>query len=152
MIISLNLQVDSDIDFKSVKIDDLTDENCIYLDEQNDDTLTDQVEAIKAKTEEVINEHLIEQGLKPAENETPEDNQTAMNMEALKEEAKNKLVNSISEAMATAQNEGRQYTLNDLITLDIPGSAFTVSIEGDEATLSIDGFEFKLNSEFQLYE
>lgn len=53
--------------------------------------------------------------------------------------------------MTIAQNEGREYTLNDLMDLTIPGSELSVSIEGDEAILNIDGFEFKINSQFQLY-
>ena len=155
MIVSFNVQIDSDIDFKSVKIDDLTDENCVFLDEQNKDVLKDQVEAIKARTDEVINKRLIDLGIiedetteEPAASEQP----TSIDIKTLKEEAKNKIINSVSEAMTVAQNEGREYTLNDLIDLNIPDSEFTVSIEGDEAILNVDGFEFKLDSSFQLYE
>ena len=155
MIVSFNIQIDSDIDFKTVKIDDLTDENCVFLDEQNKDVLKDQVEAIKARTDEVINRRLIDLGIiedetteEPAASEQP----TSIDIKTLKEEAKNKIINSVSEAMTVAQNEGREYTLNDLIDLNIPDSEFTVSIEGDEAILNVDGFEFKLDSSFQLYE
>lgn len=54
--------------------------------------------------------------------------------------------------MGKAQNEGRTYTLNDLVELTIPGSTCTVSVNGDMATVNVDGFEFKIDSEFRLYE
>ena len=75
-----------------------------------------------------------------------------ISMEELKENAKNKIITYVSEAMGVAQSEEREYTLNDLLELEIPDSTFSVSIEDDVATINIDGFEFKLNSEFQLYE
>ncbi len=149
--ISLNLQLDSDIDFVPVEIEDLTDENCIYLDEQNEDVLTDKVRAIKETTEAVVRESLIEKGIIKVEVEEPVA-QPSEERQISKEEAKAKVISSIEEAMKIAENEGRQYTLDDLINLSIPGSEFTVSIEGDEAILSIDGYEFRLSYDFQLYE
>ena len=136
---------------------ELTSENCLFLDELDDDTFKDVIDAISTKTEEVINDKLVSQGLKPLDEEEiveepSPDIPATINTEELKEEAKNKLINSISQAMTEAIEKGKTFSLIDLMVLEIPDSTFSVSIEGDVAILNIDGFEFKLNSEFQLYE
>ena len=172
-IINVTLQTNSQISFREVEIEDLTGDNCIYLDELDKDTFDDIMSAVEARTAEVINENLISQGenaiidmperpTKPTEedvqNNPPEgDTQDTppvetIDVEDLKENAKNKIITYVSEAMAVAQSEEREYTLNDLLELEIPDSTFSVSIEDGVAILNIDGFEFKLNSEFQLYE
>ena len=188
MMMSLNLQTNSEINFKDVEIEDLTNENCVFLDEQDEGNFNDIVEAVKTRTEEVINNNLSKQGLSPigdgnqvynsgegqyignpssntTDPNTPPDNSTdntgsddlgstdtGEGQALSKEDAKNKIINSVSEAMTIAQNEGREYTLDDLINLEIPGSTVSVAVDGDVATLNVDGFEFKLNSAFQLYE
>lgn len=158
-IFSFNFQVSSEIDFKQVEIDKLTDENCVYLDEQDTEVFDTVINDVRNRTEEVITDNLVEQGIIPEPEEpeieggeTGENPSTSADDKTLKEEARNKLVSSISEAMSIAQSEGRDYTLDDLINLEIPDSSFTVSVDGDEAILNIDGFEFRLNSSFELYE
>ena len=137
---------------------ELTSENCLFLDELDDDTFKDVIDAISTKTEEVINDKLVSQGLKPLDEEeiveepSPDIPLVSLVMDAPEEEAKNKLINSISQAMTEAIEKGKTFSLIDLMVLEIPDSTFSVSIEGDVAILNIDGFEFKLNSEFQLYE
>ena len=173
----LNIQINNQIRFKNVDIEDLTSENCLFLDEQNNDTFEDVVNAVKARTIEVINQNLERLGLEKLisgttlyaddniieedenfnESENTEDsNESSISVEnsdELKENAKNKIIESVSQAMATAQSEGRAYTLEDLMNLEVDDvTSFTVSIGEDEAILDIDGFEFKINSEFQLYE
>ena len=153
MIFSAGLQLNSDVNFKQVQIENLTGDNCLFLDELDKDTLDDITQAIVAKTIEVINNNLKSQGIKTEEEEEePAERAAVINTEALKETAKTKLINAISEAMGKAQEEGKTFGLIDLTTLEIPDSSFTVSLDGDIAILNIDGFEFKLNSDFQLYE
>ena len=165
-IVSGNLQINSTIDFKQVDIEDITNENCLLLDEQNDETFYFIVNAVTDKFKEVVNDNMVSQGLDPIIpvgelepeqelNQHQEDNNSALSttdIQTLKEEAKNKIINNVRNAMILAENEGRIYTLQDLMNLNIPDSVFSVSIDGDVATLNIDGFEFKLNSQFQLYE
>ena len=129
----------------------------MFLDEQDEDVFREQVKAIKDATIEYVNKNLKRQGYEtigeePEEPETSEQPVAPAELEAVKEQAKNKLVEIIKQAIAQAESEGRDYTLADLITLEVPESTFTVSIDGDEATLNIDGFEFKVNSQFELYE
>lgn len=157
MSFTLSIQTNSKINFKQTEIDKLSESNTVFLDELNDDTFEDIVTAVKERSAEVIKENLIEQGvIEPEEEPEDSENQTtppsAVDTAEEKEKAKNKLISAISEAMTNAINEGKTYSLNDLMTLEIPDSTFSVSIDGDIATLNIDGFEFKLNSEFQLYE
>ena len=153
MIYSLNFQTNSDISFKQVEIDDLNNENCVFLDELDEDNFKDIVDAVSVKAKEVLNVNLEKQGL-PAIDDSyvPTEAPTTINKDALKEEAKNKIIDSVSQAMTVAQNEGKTFTLDDLEDLTIPEAEFSVSIEGDEAILNIDGFEFRINSQFQLFE
>ena len=131
---------------------ELTSENCLFLDELDDDTFKDVIDAISTKTEEVINDKLVSQGLKPLDEEEIVEEPSPDIPATINTEAKNKLINSISQAMTEAIEKGKTFSLIDLMVLEIPDSTFSVSIEGDVAILNIDGFEFKLNSEFQLYE
>lgn len=164
MILSFNIQANSQINFKEVQIDDLTNENCVFLDELDEDTFDDITRAIKARTKEVVNDNLVKQGLSSLVEEEEEVNDNGDNHtvseppvstdenQVSKEDAKQKIISSVSEAMTVAQNEGKTYTLDDLIYLEIPDSTFTVSVDGDFAILNVDGFEFRLDSEFHLYE
>ena len=72
--VTINLQNNSEINFKSVEIDDLTDENCLFLDEQDEDVYNDVVDAVKARTIEVINENLASQGVEPVIEENNNNN------------------------------------------------------------------------------
>ena len=151
--ISAEFQINSKIDLKQVKIDDLTSENAVFMDEQNDDTFNDIAKAVIDKTKNVINQNLVKLGLSPiSEDYVTNDPPTTLENIAKKEEAKNKIINSVSDAMTVAQREGRKYTLDDLKDLEIPESDFSVSFQDDIAILKIDGFEFKIDSDFQLYE
>ena len=53
MIYSLNFQTASDISFKQVEIDDLNNENCVFLDELDEDNFKDIVDAVSVKAKEV---------------------------------------------------------------------------------------------------
>ena len=151
--ISAEFQINSKIDLKQVKIDDLTSENAVFMDEQNDDTFNDIAKAVIDKTKNVINQNLVKLGLSPISKDyVTNDPPTTLENIAKKEEAKNKIINSVSDAMTVAQREGRKYTLDDLKDLEIPESDFSVSFQDDIAILKIDGFEFKIDSDFQLYE
>ena len=154
MVFAVTIQSNSQINFKQVAIKDLTEDNCLFLDELDKDTLDDVIEAVTTRADEVINEKLVKQGfIKPEEVENNNMLPPAtINTEELKEAARVKLINAISEAMTVAQENGKTYSLIDLMVLEIPDTMISVSIENDIATINIDGFEFKLNSEFQLYE
>lgn len=179
MIFNVNIQTNSEINFKEVEIEDLTDDNCLFLDELDKDQFNDVIEAVKTKFEEIINERFAKQGLKPVfeqdkentlnsniednndgeieennnqENTSIEENSNQENNEDQKEIAKSKIISSISKEMGKAQDEGRTYSLEDLMNLEIPDSSVSVFIVGDEATINIDGFDFKINSNFELYE
>ena len=152
MTFMVGLQTNSNINFKQVQIKELTEDNCVFLDELNQDTFDDIIEAVGNKLQEVVNNKFISQGAKKAEEEVPDQIPATINTDAVKQISKTKLINAISEAMTVAQSEGRTYSLIDLTSLEIPGSTFSVSLDGDIAVLNSDGFEFKLNSDFQLYE
>lgn len=159
MFINVTIQANSQINFKNVEIKDL-DESTLFLDTLNEEQLDDTLNIIKLKFVEVIEEKMVNLGIieerermiEVPEEEPNKQPPATINTSEVKEAAKNKLISSISQAMTEAVEQGKTYTLIDLMTLEIPDSTFSVSLEGDIAILNIDGFEFKLNSDFQLYE
>ncbi len=154
--ISFNIQFNSEINFKSVDIKNLTEENCEFLDELDPDIQKTKIDAIREKGIDVIDTKLVSQGLKSIKNEENDNKGTetpgTIDMISTREEIKQKIEESLLEARARAESEGRVYTINDLIDLEITDSAVSVSINGDEAILNVDGLDFKINSNFEIYE
>ena len=67
-------------------------------------------------------------------------------------DARQKIIDSVSKAITESIERGEEYTLSNLIDLDIPDSQFSVSVNDNIAILNVDGYEFSLDSEFNLSE
>lgn len=160
---SFDILIHTSVDFKNVEIDDLTNDNCLFLDEQDKDVFDNVKDAVLTKTKEVVNNNLVKSGLEFLVSSDYEENIEKTNIrlqntedlsdeEKLKNEAKNKIINSVSKAMSKAQNDGKEFVLNDLLDVVIPDSDFLISLEDNIAIVKIDGYEFKIDSNFKLYE
>lgn len=69
---------------------------------------------------------------------------------ATKEEARQVLVDKISQMMAEAQNNNEEFGLNKLNGLEIEGHKISAIINSDLAIITIDGYTFNIDSEFNL--
>jgi hypothetical protein len=153
MIVNATLDIDSKITFKSVEVEDLTQENCLFLDELNDDTLKYNVDAIEERAEEVINSKIESLSSNTSNNystiiEQPE-NLTSENT-ITQDEARQKVYDSVASAMAEAESRGEVYTILDIQNLEIPDSTYSISVNDNIAIVIVDGYEFTIDSEFHL--
>ncbi len=153
--INLNADAKTNIDFKSVEVDDLTEANCLFIDTLEEQDFNNVINQIGEKCNEVINYKmerlsLIGKHVNPTviEQQTPNQNID----ENAKENAKNKLINEISNQMRVAQDNGEVYTIQNLQNLIIEGSQVNVNLSENIAVVEIDGYVFNIDSEFKLSE
>ena len=144
----------TEIEFKEIEVEDLTNENCLFLDELNSDEKVPIIDSIKARTEEIlmqkvnqitlinsnVNSSIIE-GIEPEETD-----------EEKKEDAKEKLINAVASEMYNAEQNGETYTVNDIANLEMEDAELEVTVENDVATVVIDGYTFSINAAFELSE
>ena len=64
--------------------------------------------------------------------------------------AKQKIIEYVSLEMKQAMDNGETYTLENLNSLQIPDSEYSISVNDNIAIIIIDGFEFTLDSDFNL--
>lgn len=152
-IVNCTLEANSKTMFKQVEVDDLSKDNCLFLDTINEDTLNITLNEIKEKAIEVISENLNKGALSLNDYSkvVEQPNITPENNEEKKEIAKQKIIDGISNAMGEAMANNRTYTLLDVESLEIPDSEVNISVNDDIAIINIDGFVFTLDSEFKLY-
>ena len=130
-------------------------ENCLFLDELDENSLKDVVNQIISKAKEIADlkqkefseeEVIVENAF---ENLVDMDGQTE---EEKKEELKQKLITTISNQMMLAQQEGREYALTNLQDLQIEGTTVSVMVGENMAIIAIDGYTFYLDPNFVLTE
>lgn len=137
------------------EIETLNLENCLFLDELDDNSLNDVVNQIISKANEIADlkqkefseEEVIVEDV--FENLVDMDGQTE---EEKKEELKQKLISTISNQMTLAEQEGREYALTNLQDLQIEGSTVSVMVGENMAIIAIDGYTFYLDPNFVLTE
>jgi len=160
------LYSDNDGEFKieivnSLKYNEISDveelniDNCLFIDEiQNDEELLMTRDAIKQKTIEVLrqknkNLNIIEINNENSIVQQNEQNNVIENSQG-KEEAKQILIQTISNKMGEYLNNGTQLKIEDLEGLEIPGYEVNISISSNLAIITVNGHKFKLDSEFNL--
>lgn len=133
------------------EIEKLTDENCLFLDTLGDEELQMTIDAIMEK---IINVYdMKKESLNFLDTNTQSSvskQNTNLNMNVLRENTRNLLINTISVQMGEAQARGEQYTIMNLEGLQIEGHQVVVLIENDIANINIDGFKFAIDSNFVL--
>ncbi len=140
---------------KSSEIEELGEENCLFLDQLSNEELVAIIEAVKQKTSEVFreknrnlniidlnNSNLIVQ--QKQQNQEPQEDMQA------KEQAKQILIQTISNQMRQYLDQGKQLTIEDLEGLEIPGYEVQISISSNLAIITVNGYKFKLDSDFNL--
>lgn len=142
---------------KNDKIEELNPENCLFLDELDDQTLSDVVNAVSQKAVEVffnkINEfsNPIEVEENDVGNLVNIDGEEQHNEEE-KNIAKNKLIDAIKAEMLKAREENREYVIADLQGLEIEDSVVSVIVSENLAIVAIDGYTFYISPDFELTE
>jgi len=150
------IDIDSSLNFDvNFEINDLTEENCLFLDNLSDEELIANVDAIKQKTIDVLNDKNKNLNIIDLNNsnqivkQTENNQSTNIDLQA-KEEAKQVLIQTISIKMRQYLDEGNNLTIQDLEGLEIPGYQVNISISSNLAIITVNGYRFKIDSEFNL--
>jgi hypothetical protein len=123
------------------------------MDDLTDDDFNSVVEQVEERILAIIDQKAQDLNLIDINNNSlvVESTGTVVNEEA-KQEAKNKLIEVISNEMGVALTNGEEYTLANLENLAIEGYNVTVRIVGDIAVVSVNGYVFDIDSAFNLTE
>ena len=151
----LKISTDNKLSFDAdVEIEDLNDDNCLFLNKLSDEELESVKSQIKDRISEVWNEKnrnlniidmnnansVVQQGEEEEKNEDSEE----------KIRIKEILIQSISNKMADYENEGKEFKLKNLENLKIDGYEVDVTLSDNLAIITINGYKFKLDSDFNL--
>lgn len=147
--------IESTLDFDiNQEINELNDENCLFIDKLNDEDLRLTCDAIKQKTMQVLNQKNKSLNIIDINNSNSIVKQIEQNEPQidnnLKEDAKNKLIQTISLKMGEFESRGEKLTLQDLENLEIPDYEVNISITSNLAIITVNGYTFKLDSDFNL--
>lgn len=132
---------------------DLTEENCLFLDNLEQGELMATRDAIKEKTAEILkikNKRLNVLDLNLASNNKSSSDPETSSTSDTREELKQILIQGISDKMREYLNSGRSFTLQDLEGLQIDGYDIQVSIGSELAVITINGYNFNLDTGFNL--
>ena len=137
------------------EIEDLSTENCLFLDTLPKEELQITVDAIKQKTLEVLREknrnlNIIDLNNSNLIVEQTEQNTMSEEDRNAKEQAKQALIETISNKMRDYLKEGKNLKIEDLEGLEVPGYQVNLSISSNLAIITVNGYRFNLDSDFNL--
>lgn len=157
---SFQLSANNTIGFISREIEDLSSNNCLYLNSLSNEEYVAIVNAVKNKTVEVLAEKMADLNLidlntgndfvnrvqEEAENRNQEGNGLS------KDDARNLIIDRVSILMGEAEARGETVTLDVVRDLTIEGYEVTSAVSNGEAYIVLDGHEFIINSEFTIID
>lgn len=137
------------------EITELNNDNCLFIDTISSEELLLTRDAIKQKTLDVLREknrnlNIIDINNANSVVQQIEQNNTEPEDTAAKEEAKQILIQTISNKMREYLDAGTELKIEDLEGLEIPGHEVNISISSNLAIISVNGYKFKLDSDFNL--
>lgn len=137
------------------EIEELNNENCLFIDTISNEELLLTRDAIKQKTMDVLKEknrnlNIIQMNTDNSVVEQTQQNTNAEeNLEA-KNQVKQALIQTISDKMREYLNNGTELKIEDLEDLQIPNYEVEISISSNLAIITVNGYKFKLDSDFNL--
>ena len=133
-------------------VDSLNQENSIFLDEMDEEQRRLTVDDIKLKLENI--KEVKKDNLKFIDTNT---NSSTINTNIFdqvtsltRDDARNLIVNRVSQMMTDAVNNNQEFTIQNLQGLSIDGYVVGVSLTDTEATIVIGMYTFKIDSNFNL--
>ena len=144
----------SDIEFTDVDIDDLTTDNCVYIDDLTEEEQTALLNSISEKAQAVLSEKISELSFidTNTDNRVVDQGNVTEDDDSEKETAKQDLIEAIQTEMTNSLNNGEEYTIQDLEDLKLENHEIEVKISDDIAVVTVDGYTFNIDSEFNLSE
>ena len=138
-----------------IQIDDLKEENCLFIDSLAKEELLNIRDAIKQKVIEVLggknrNLNMIDMYHSNPIVQQTEQPLTDSENDDLKQQIKEVLIQTLRDKMREYLDHGTNLTIADLEGLVIPGYEVEVSISSNLAIITVNGFRFNLDSDFNL--
>ena len=151
---TINVDSVSDIEFTDVDIDDLTTDNCVYIDDLTEEEQTALLNSISEKAQAVLSEKISELSFidTNTDNRVVDQGNVTEDDDSAKETAKQDLIEAIQTEMTNSLNNGEEYTIQDLEDLKLENHEIEVKISDDIAVVTVDGYTFNIDSEFNLSE
>lgn len=169
--------IDNSITFgENPEIDDLTDQNCLFIENLSEEERANLIQSIWGRVLVVLTEKQGEMNLINGNagtsfvgsgnnsNDNNEDNNNSSNDDidignlqnalntVTKEEAKNALISRVTKLMGQAQLNNEEFTIKDLEDLKIDDYEVSVTVTDEAAIIVVDTYTFKIDKNFIITE
>lgn len=147
------MTIDNIIKFSKVEnIEDLTEENCTFLDNLSEEEASMAIEDIKNRFEELYNEKKSNLNLIDINNKSYIVREELDNVSSniTKDEARKALEEKIIGMMQEAENNNQEFTLQNLADLQIEGLEVSSNVNETTAIIVVDIYTFNIDSNFNL--
>lgn len=150
------MKANSTLNFEEeVQVEELNDENCLFLDQVSEEELLLIKEEIKQKTLEVLSDknrslHIVDVGSSGSVVQQTQPQEQQDETENARLEARDAFVQTVADKMRDYLNEGRELQLQDLEGLEVPGYEVEISISSNLAIVTVNGYRFTLDADFNL--
>lgn len=147
------MTIDNIIKFSKVEnIEDLTEENCTFLDNLSEEEASMAIEDIKNRFEELYNEKKSNLNLIDINNKSYIVREELDNVSSniTKDEARKALEEKIIGMMQEAENNNQEFTLQNLADLQIEGLEVSSNVSETTAIIVVDIYTFNIDSNFNL--
>jgi hypothetical protein len=156
----VKINIKNTIDFQKTNIvEELTDENAIYIDQLSDEDVSTLYAGIVTKvlqlySEKILNMDFIDNNSSSSVVEQPVIEENTSTSEDEKIAARDALVNYIEQMMNEAQENGEEFTIRNLELLPRQIGDYVVSaiVTNEEATVKVNGYAFHIDENFMLTE
>lgn len=147
------LLLDNTINFNvTPEIEDLTDENCLFVENLSEEEFSSTMQAIQERIGVVYQEKMNSLNVIDTNTNSPivESNTQTEVPEVTREEAKEALIQRVSNLMGEAQNNGEEFTIQNLANLTMDGFDVSADVTDTEAIIVVDTYKFRIDPNFVL--
>lgn len=147
------LLLDNTINFNvTPEIEDLTDENCLFVENLSEEEFSSTMQAIQERIGVVYQEKMNSLNVIDTNTNSPivESNTQTEVPEVTREEAKEALIQRVSNLMGEAQNKGEEFTIQNLANLTMDGFDVSADVTDTEAIIVVDTYKFRIDPNFVL--
>lgn len=147
------LLLDNTINFNvTPEIEDLTDENCLFVENLSEEEFNSTMQAIQERIGVVYQEKMNSLNVIDTNTNSPivESNTQTEVPEVTREEAKEALIQRVSNLMGEAQNNGEEFTIQNLANLTMDGFDVSADVTDTEAIIVVDTYKFRIDPNFVL--
>lgn len=147
------LLLDNTINFNvTPEIEDLTDENCLFVENLSEEEFSSTMQAIQERIGVVYQEKMNNLNVIDTNTNSPivESNTQTEVPEVTREEAKEALIQRVSNLMGEAQNNGEEFTIQNLANLTMDGFDVSADVTDTEAIIVVDTYKFRIDPNFVL--